>query len=324
MPTLREGTSDAWVWKSVFTGNEYGLLDLRGRTAVDIGANIGAFSCLAAEKGATRVIAVEPFGPNFEVLTSNIAGRPGVTAIRRAVGAVSGEMITMRTTEEFVEAAQDAADKPVNFGGFHIGDHVGGSDSVATIALPDLMREHGLERIDVLKLDCESAEWPLLQALKPADFARIGEICGEYHLVGNVSVLANEGDPLVWLRRRLESNGFQVELSAHATNARLGWFYARNAWVGTPACEFMKKANAKAPAKPAAKQPTIESLEKRVAQLEKNKADLEAKLGTIASRIDVLEKVAAPIDRWFRKARKLQREPLAFFRDAGARRGEPR
>lgn len=46
-----------------------------GMTFLDMGAHIGFFSCLAAQKGA-HVIAVEPHPAHFHVLLRNLAGLP--------------------------------------------------------------------------------------------------------------------------------------------------------------------------------------------------------------------------------------------------------
>jgi FkbM family methyltransferase len=47
------------------------------------------------------------------------------------------------------------------------------------LTLGELMAEHGLERIDVLKLDCEGSEFSILGRTTVLD--RIGLIVGEYH-----------------------------------------------------------------------------------------------------------------------------------------------
>ena len=47
------------------------------------------------------------------------------------------------------------------------------------MTLEDLMQQHGLDRIDVLKLDCEGSEFSILGQTSSLD--RIGIIVGEYH-----------------------------------------------------------------------------------------------------------------------------------------------
>jgi FkbM family methyltransferase len=50
---------------------------------------------------------------------------------------------------------------------------------VKTLTLEDLMRDHALDRIDILKLDCEGSEYSILG--KSPSLERIGLIVGEYH-----------------------------------------------------------------------------------------------------------------------------------------------
>ena len=50
---------------------------------------------------------------------------------------------------------------------------------VRALTLEQLMAEQGLERIDVLKLDCEGSEFSILRGTTALE--RIGLIVGEYH-----------------------------------------------------------------------------------------------------------------------------------------------
>lgn len=330
MPTLRKRTSDAWIWRSVFTDNEYGLLEMDSLNVIDAGANIGAFACLAAAKGAKKVVAVEPFGPNFEVLCSNASSYGQIIPLQRAIGGRSGDKIKMRTESEFVEQRQAICpEHALNFGGFVVGDQVAGSDTVESISIQDIITEFEMERVDILKLDCESAEWSVFKSLEPRDFVKVGEICGEYHLLGNVSVLEGETDPLGWLRGRLLDNGFEVEFLAHVSDNRLGWFYARNQWVKSPKCQFVV---GKKPVKSVQLQQrdgekkgcsteTIDSLTVRLYAAESALAQHAASIAELKQTIDTMNdkrRQRLP-QRIKRKARKLRRDPVAFFRDASLR-----
>ena len=84
----RPNTMDA---QSVADMREYAQLDISPSDVVlDLGANIGAFTVLAAQKGA-RVIAVEPEPENFKILAANAVGlHPEPVLIRAAVDTHSG------------------------------------------------------------------------------------------------------------------------------------------------------------------------------------------------------------------------------------------
>jgi hypothetical protein len=53
-------------------------------------------------------------------------------------------------------------------------------EDVRQTTLPRLMDDYQLPHIDLLKLDCEGAEWDILPAAETA-FPRIRQICMEYH-----------------------------------------------------------------------------------------------------------------------------------------------
>lgn len=250
---LREGTSDARVWRHVYGHNEYGLLDAEGKTVVDVGANIGAFTCLAADHGAARVIAIEPFAPNFEILQANAGAYDTVSLLRRALADDSSQTVTMPSVTEHIEARRVA--RGLHGVNFAIVQAAGtGSDSVQTISLPEVLAEHELDRVDLLKIDCEGGEWAVFAALDADTYARIGEICGEYHLYPDYMAVV-DGEPTAWLRSRLEREGFAVDLEPHPTDPLLGMFYARRAGIERPACCFTARASKRAEARLAGETP---------------------------------------------------------------------
>lgn len=64
------------------------------------------------------------------------------------------------------------------------------------------MREHGIDRIDLLKVDAEGAEWPVLQGIDEADWPRIRQLVLEVH----GAELADR------IRALLESKGYEVSV----------------------------------------------------------------------------------------------------------------
>lgn len=69
---VREGTSDAFVVREVF-GGEYNKLNIQSNDIVlDVGLNIGMFTCWAMKKGAKEVHSYEPDLDNFNLATLNV------------------------------------------------------------------------------------------------------------------------------------------------------------------------------------------------------------------------------------------------------------
>lgn len=71
---MRADTSDALVVNEVWRLNTYGLApaDVEGRTVLDLGANVGAFTVWACTAGAAVVHAYEPEPSNAEALWANV------------------------------------------------------------------------------------------------------------------------------------------------------------------------------------------------------------------------------------------------------------
>ena len=121
-----------------------------GMTFVDVGANIGYFTLLAASLGA-RVVAYEPTLAVFERLRENVAlnSFDNITVVNAAVAEKRGTLTLYASTDD-----------PEANNLFGDDDH---PVEVATICLDDDLAERGVEKVDLLKVDVEGAE-PLVLA----------------------------------------------------------------------------------------------------------------------------------------------------------------
>lgn len=195
---FRPGTWDQAIFDCVYTNNEYRVNNFLGKTIVDVGAHIGSFSLLAAHRGASVVYAYEPNKHNFEILTQNALG----TVVRpwnKGVHAASG-----------LHLQSMQCSMPENTGGCPT---VLDSDGdIETVCMNDIIDQLG--HIDILKLDCEGAEYPALLHCTKLD--RLSAIVGEYH--GHVEHTIDE------LKHYLNSHGFSVGLEP--TEGGLGHFFA--------------------------------------------------------------------------------------------------
>lgn len=121
-----------------------------GACVVDVGANLGYYTHLAAQRAGPsgRVLAFEPDPGNFALLEHNARTLPGdsVTVRRQALGDR--------------RAAVGLADDPRNKGDVHLRQH--GSPAVDMIPGDAL----ALERIDVLKIDTQGWERRVLVGLR--------------------------------------------------------------------------------------------------------------------------------------------------------------
>jgi FkbM family methyltransferase len=145
--------------------NDYGLgRQLKNvETILDVGANVGFFSIAArARYPHAQIHAYEPNPRVLSFLKSNTA-EIGISVFPEAVGASAGRVSILDNGDSNQATTQAASDG----------------------AIPQVSLETAIERlggtVDLLKLDCEGAEWEMFGVTRPWDHVR--NIRMEYHLV---------------------------------------------------------------------------------------------------------------------------------------------
>jgi hypothetical protein len=79
---------------------------------------------------------------------------------------------------------------------------------VTSITLKDLFDKQGIERCNLLKLDCEGSEYEILYTLPSAYYSRIDTIVMEYHGDLDETKRRAQADALV---AHLEKENFRIE-----------------------------------------------------------------------------------------------------------------
>ena len=152
---------------------EYGVVE-KGSVVVDVGANIGVFSLFAALSGAKKVYAFEPSKEAFQVLCENIESNrltDTIIPFNNAVSGSDGETVRFPRSSSPYNKIERKPDEPSQ-------DYV----DVQTVTLNSfLSRTADSGDIDLLKLDCEGAEFDILPALSETTIARIQAIRMECH-----------------------------------------------------------------------------------------------------------------------------------------------
>ncbi len=77
--------------------------------------------------------------------------------------------------------------------------------TVCCTTLREILKQQELETIDLLKMNCEGAEYEILAGCTHADFERMPRIRLEYHNLGSTT---HNGK---WLAKYLKSQGYQIE-----------------------------------------------------------------------------------------------------------------
>jgi FkbM family methyltransferase len=130
-----------------------------GDVFLDLGANIGYFSLLAANNlPSVKVISFEPVAGLFQNMNDNISLNRirNITTVNAAVGEMSGE-------KELFVSAQDN----LGMSSFHQPENYSGKkERVKVETIDDWFKTSGLSKIDIIKLDIEGSELAALKGMK--------------------------------------------------------------------------------------------------------------------------------------------------------------
>ncbi len=172
---------------------------------VDIGGYIGDFSLYAVKYlNARQVIVYEPTAENFVLLTQNVQSNgyaDRITAVNAAVGS-SDEMtlnVQVQENNEIHASAHWYKDAEKR--------------ATRSVTLPDVFEIHRIDSIDLLKVDCEGAEYQVFSATPDDVFTRIRNIAFEFHHVDGFET------KLPSLLNRLESLGYTLRRDAEIISA---------------------------------------------------------------------------------------------------------
>jgi FkbM family methyltransferase len=180
-----------FIYKEIFADRCYDIhIDRAEPQILDIGANTGLFALRMKQLFPTaRVTCYEPFPPNFEQLqrTIKLNQLDGVSPVPKAVGAKKG------SAELYIHER--------NVGGHSFYPAQASSQKSVTVEVIDLdtVLDGFPDQVDLLKLDCEGAEFDILTS--------------STHLAGKVQQIVLEPSPRLYdikdLLRRMEAVGFQ-------------------------------------------------------------------------------------------------------------------
>jgi FkbH-like protein/FkbM family methyltransferase len=209
-----------------------------GATVVDIGANIGMFSLfvLGRSPGA-RVYAFEPAPAVYELLRANCEAYGGAAARAFNAGVAeragtarftfyekssvfsgfhSDEADDRRAIEAVVRSVTDDSLPDEDIAALTADRLRGSTHECGLTTVSALIREHGLERVDLLKIDAEKSELGILQGIEEAHWPKIAQLVIEVHDPGGESVRRIE--------RQLAGRGYQCVVEQQPLLARAGLY----------------------------------------------------------------------------------------------------
>ena len=205
---LRVPSTDLPTYEQVFLHNEYDFRAIeRPQVIVDAGANIGLASIQFANRyPQAKIFAIEPEHDNFNLLADNV--RPYHNIVPRHA-ALWGENTTIHLI--------DPGDSAWGF----MTEPAGEGRAVAAITVDRLMSDHGIDHIDILKVDIEGAEKEVF-ADASAWIDRVGD-----------DVFLNRWQFIVELHERLKGG-----CNRSFYNATSGfpneWLHGENVYISRP------------------------------------------------------------------------------------------
>jgi FkbM family methyltransferase len=208
------GAMDVWSIKETFLDRFYercGFVVQPGWTVIDVGAGLGDFTLFAARVENTRVLAFEPFPESFTLLKENVAlnQAKNIDIFPEAVGSVEGTLLLDLAGGEPLQF--QSRNSPITQPDSQI--------AVRARALSEAILQTKQGTCDLLKLDCEGAEYDILMKSSPETLAKIQRIVLEYH----DGVTAYSHHDLVQL---LHGRGFKVQSFPNPVHGNLGYLRA--------------------------------------------------------------------------------------------------
>jgi len=210
---VRARTMDRSVVKEVWLHeiyNQHGITVEENDIVLDIGGHIGVFNVYAAQKAKNgKVYSFEPFSKNFERLKmhAQMNQLSNVKLINKAVAAQTGKQTLNLSPDN-------------NTGGhsLHLKTESDNKVEIETISLADFYQQEGITKVDFLKLDCEGAEFEIVQNNKEL-ISQVERIILECHPHGDKTV-----DGMIAL---LEEMGYDVQSEKEQKGDHVQMLYAR-------------------------------------------------------------------------------------------------
>ncbi|MDH3513559.1 MAG: FkbM family methyltransferase [Gammaproteobacteria bacterium] len=175
---VRVNTTDISVYNQVFIHREYDFpVAQEPKIIVDAGANIGLSSIYFSMRfPGARIYALEPERSNYDLLAKNVSPCANVIPVNKALWSEttrlslldpgSGRAGLQKDGFQTFKAESESLDHP--------------DSRIDAVDLDTFMREHGIDHIDLLKIDIEGSEREVFQ--HPGEWiARVGILVVELH-----------------------------------------------------------------------------------------------------------------------------------------------
>lgn len=201
----------AMAWE-VFVDNVYDAFEIKEHDVIlDIGGHIGSFTTKAASKCTKgKIYTFEPTPETFSILSENVKDFKNVTVLGIAISDHSGtQQIYLSEDNPAENSLFRKTDKQVD---------------VKLMTLRDFFSKFDVKRVNLMKLDCEGAEYAIVTSSINELKNKVEKIVMEVHEPEYFNVPSEHS--IKSLLELLRSNGFEV--SFRRENRFQGYICAEN------------------------------------------------------------------------------------------------
>lgn len=206
---------DLAIANELFLDHQYQYCDEIIRQAdhciLDIGGHLGFFSLYASLlNNKVPIYTFEPHEGNYELLKTNMKENrvKNVTPRRLAVSNKAGEAELLISAEDLNHSLNRAIEP------------TGEIQKVQTTTLERIFEKNRIERCDLLKMDCEGAEFDIIYGAPVDLFKKIDHIFLEYHDW-------IQGADSRKLQQYLEKSGYKVQRIQNSKMKELGFLWCK-------------------------------------------------------------------------------------------------
>ena len=194
---IRKNSTDLMALTNVWLFEEYkkeGFEIKQNDVIIDIGAHIGLFSLYVSQFCTNgKIFSFEPVKENFELLCSNLE-KNNLERVNSFNSAVSKSNTFVKMFINNDEAGHSIFSKTST------------EIKLKSITLQKIFDDNYIKNCNLLKLDCEGAEYEIIETLPNEYFNKIEKIVMEYHLSNSNPELISQ------LKEKLISQGFEIEI----------------------------------------------------------------------------------------------------------------
>ena len=207
---IRVRSTDLMALTNVWMINEYDVEDFEintNDTVIDIGAHIGLFSLLVSQLCKTgKILSFEPVSENFDLLVSNLKLNhiKNILPFNMAVSKNSGRLDLFLNNDQSAHSIFSKSSESI---------------SAESTSLQKIFDENKISSCKLLKLDCEGAEYQIIDSLPSEYLDKIQNIVMEYHLADTKPELIKS------LILKIENAGFKIKTRPHYND--MGFLIAR-------------------------------------------------------------------------------------------------